>query len=157
MSMSPTDIENLMREMVKDQQNRTVSAADKVKEKFGEDTTVIFEGKPMYQLNSALVLRQGIDVSELRALKSLHAEKLKYFKLMEETDDKAKLREYAKEVECIEFEMQKNWHFEQDSRFHEWWRVPKCTCPKMDNEDRRGTKYKVIDPECPVHGDGLAF
>ena len=61
--MLPIDIENLLREMVKDKHNRMVSAADKVKEKFGEDTTVIFEGKPMYQLNSALVLRQGLDVS----------------------------------------------------------------------------------------------
>ena len=103
------------------------------------------------------VIRQNLDVSELRALKSLHAEKLKYFKLMEETDDQAKLREYAGEVKFIEFEMQKNWHFPQDETFHEWYRVPKCTCPKMDNADRRGTKYMVINQQCPIHGDGLAF
>src|SRR5574343_366053 len=146
--MSPEDMENMVREMFKGQAGRLASAADKVKEKFGEDTVVIFDGKRMYALNSALVLRQGLDVSELRALKSLHAEKLKYYKLMEETDDPAKLREYAKEVEFIEFEMQKNWHFEQDSKFHDWYRVPKCTCPKLDNEDRKGTRYSVIDPQC---------
>lgn len=155
--MSPSDIENMLREMVKDQHDRMVSATDKVKGKLGEDTVVVFNGKPMYNLNASLVLRQGLDVSELRALKSLHAEKLKYFKLMEETDDTTKLRECAKEVEYIEFEMQKNWHFPLDASYHEWYRVPKCTCPKMDNADRRGTAYKSIDPQCPIHGDGLAF
>lgn len=131
--------------------------AERVTELLGENTDVHFDGKPVYALNASLVLRQKLDASELRALKSLHAEKLKYFKLMKETDEPEQLREYAKQVEFIEFEMQKNWHFPQDASYHEWYRVPKCTCPKMDNEDRRGTEYKSIDPQCPIHGDGLAF
>ena len=129
------------------------SSEERVKELLGEDTVVIYNGEPVYNLNSSLVLRQGLDVSELRNLKALHAEKLKYFDLMRETDDREKLREYAHEVECIEFEMQKAWHFPQDRNFHEWYRVPKCTCPNMDNADWRGTDRRIISLDCPVHGN----
>ena len=129
------------------------SSEQRVKELLGEDIVVTYNGKPVYNLNSSLVLKQGLDVSELRNLKSLHAEKLKYFDLMRETDEKFKLKEYAHEVECIEFEMQKAWHFTQDRNFHEWYKVPKCTCPKMDNADNRGTNRRIIVMDCPVHGE----
>lgn len=129
------------------------SSEERVKELLGEDTTVVYNGEPVYNLNSSLVLKQGLDVSELRNLKSLHAEKLKYFDLMRETDYKHKLKEYAHEIECIEFEMQKAWHFTQDRNFHEWYKVPKCTCPKMDNADNRGSNRRIIVMDCPVHGE----
>ena len=129
------------------------SNEERVKELLGEDTTVMYNGEPVYNLNSSLVLKQGLDVSELRNLKSLHAEKLKYFDLMRETDYKHKLKEYAHEIECIEFEMQKAWHFTQDRNFHEWYKVPKCTCPKMDNADNRGSNRRIIVMDCPVHGE----
>jgi hypothetical protein len=129
------------------------SSEERVKELLGEDTTVMYNGEPVYNLNSSLVLKQGIDVSELRNLKALHAEKLKYFDLMRETDYKHKLKEYAHEIECIEFEMQKAWHFTQDRNFHEWYKVPKCTCPKMDNADNRGSNRRIIVMDCPVHGE----
>ena len=129
------------------------SSEERVKELLGEDTTVTYNGKPVYNLNSSLVLKQGLDVSELRNLKALHAEKLKYFDLMRETDYKHKLKEYAHEIECIEFEMQKAWHFPQDRNFHEWYRVPKCTCPNMDNADWRGTDRRIISLDCPLHGN----
>jgi len=130
-----------------------MSNEERVKELLGEDTVVVYNGKPIYNLNSSLILRQGVDASELRHLKFLHAEKLKYFDLMKETDEKEKLKEYAHEVECIEFEMQKAWHFTQDRNFHEWYKVPKCTCPKMDNADNRGTNRRIIVMDCPVHGE----
>ena len=129
------------------------SSEERVKELLGEDTTVTYNGKPVYNLNSSLVLKQGLDVSELRNLKALHAEKLKYFDLMRETDYKHKLKEYAHEIECIEFEMQKAWHFTQDRNFHEWYKVPKCTCPKMDNADNRGSNRRIVVMDCPVHGE----
>ncbi len=149
--------EDFVRAFFQAQQQRQKSDADRVKELLGEDTVVFHNNKPAYALNSSLVLKQQLDVSELRALKSLHAEKLKYFDLMEQTDDPEKLKAYANEVKFIEFEMQKNWHFPQDESFHDWYRVPKCTCPKLDNQDRKGSRFKVIDPQCPIHGDGLAF
>lgn len=141
--------QEMQREMMIAQQKR---GEERVKELLGEDTMVIYNGQPMYNLNSNLIIKQGLDVSELRELKALHAEKLKYFDLMRETDDKIKLKEYAHEIECIEFQMQKAWHFPEDKNFHEWYKVPKCTCPKMDNADSRGTQWRVIFSDCPVHG-----
>ena len=138
------------------QQNSAVarqkSDGQKVFDLLGEDTTVMYNGEAVYNLNSSLVLRQGLDVSDLRNLKSLHAEKLKYFDLMRETDYKHKLKEYAHEVECIEFQMQKAWRFPQDRNFHEWYKVPKCECPRMDNIDSRGSDRRIISMNCPVHG-----
>lgn len=131
---------------------RQKTNTEKVIELLGEDTTVIYNGKPVYDLNSSLVLSQEIDASDLRNLKSLHAEKLKYFDLMRETDYSHKLKEYAHEIECIEFEMQKAWRFPQDRTYHEWFKVPKCTCPKMDNSNNRGTNQRIIVMDCPIHG-----
>ena len=139
--------------MRKIQIQQALSANEQVKKLLGEDTAVVVDGETVYNLNAALVLKQGLDASELRHLKSLHREKLKYFKLMENTDSRTFLKDYAKEVECIEFEMQKTWHFDQDKNFHEWYKVPKCTCPKMDNADFRGTSRRVIVSDCPIHGD----
>ena len=149
--------EDYLMELLTAQRNAAITrqktASQKVFEKLGETTDVEYMGKMVYSLNSDLVLRQGIDASELRHLKFLHAEKLKYFNLMNATNEKSKLREYAHEIECIEFEMQKAWHFTEDRNFHEWYKVPKCTCPRMDNADNRGTNRRIIVMDCPVHGE----
>ena len=156
-SYKPPTAEDHFMAMMAAQRNaaaaRQKTDAEKVIELLGEDVTVVYNGASVYNLNASLVLKQGLDVSELRNLKSLHAEKLKYFDLMRATDEKAKLKEYAHEVECIEFEMQKSWRFTQDRNYHEWYRVPKCTCPNMDNADWRGTDRRIISMDCPVHGE----
>lgn len=132
---------------------RQKTVRDLVLEQLGEDVAVTDkDGKILYNLNSNLVLKQGISASDLRNLKLLHREKLEYFEKMRATDDPKQLKEFAHEVECIEFEMQKAWNFAQDRSFHEWYRVPKCTCPKMDNADSRGFDQRIINLDCPVHG-----
>ena len=156
-SYSPPTAESHFMAIMAAQRNSAIarqkSDSERVLELLGEDTLVTYNGKDAYHLNSSLILKQGLDVSELRQLKALHAEKLKYFDMMRGTDDREKLREYAHEVECIEFEMQKAWHFPQDRNFHEWYRVPKCTCPNMDNADWRGTDRRIISLDCSVHGN----
>jgi len=72
---------------------------------------------------------------------------------MNENNDKNFLRQCAKEVEELEFQLQESWKFEKDKNYHRyWWTLPKCTCPKMDNEDRFGTDYHVYSSDCPIHG-----
>lgn len=119
-----------------------------------DDKFVVYHNKkPVYQLNEKLAQKQGCTDQEIINLVNLHQYKLSVFDLMEATDDVAELRRLADIVKSIEFELQKNWHFPQNADFHEWYRVPKCTCPVMDNADLRGTKYRIYAPNCPIHGD----
>lgn len=128
------------------------SSTEKVKDQLGEDVTVIYNGTPVYDLNASLILRQGLGAPEVRILKSLHAEKLKFFDLMRATDDPVLLKQYAKAIESIEFQMQEAWHFEKDASKHGWNKVPKCICAVSDNAWYSELQMRCIDNNCPVHG-----
>ena len=53
----------------------------------------------------------------------------------------------------IEFMLQKNWNFKQNEDKHSYWyKLPGCTCAKMDNKERWGTPYAIITQNCPYHG-----
>lgn len=119
------------------------------------DNVIIYKGQPHGALNERLILRQGVSDEQLERLKQLHVMKLDLFEEMKETDDRDKLREGAKRLQAIEFAMQDNWNFEQDKGMHEWYLIPKCTCPRMDNIDNRypGSDRRIINLDCPVHGD----
>lgn len=119
-----------------------------------ESYVVHHNGKPVYPLNQRLAERQGVTDKELANLVALHEIKLFIFDKMNETDDVGRLRAFASIFEDIEFAMQRNWHFSEDKRMHEWYNVPKCTCPKMDNMDARGTSFQITNLSCPIHGTG---
>jgi hypothetical protein len=105
-----------------------------------------FNGKPVGRLNERLAVAQGVTPDQLKELVNLHNQKLEIFKLMGETDDADdadELKKLAAQVEEVEFALQKNWNFTQDKNFHEWYLVPKCACPKMDNADNKGTPYGI--------------
>ena len=119
-----------------------------------DESTVVYNDQPVYRLNAHLLRRQGVTDDRLERLKELHVKKLKLFEEMEATNDTAKLKEGARRLQAIEFAMQDNWNYPQDPGMHEWYLIPKCTCPQMDNEDRRypGSITRVINADCPVHG-----
>ena len=70
---------------------------------------------------------------------------------MEQADDVYLLRKFAKQVTRIEYQLQEAWGFKKNRFMHEWYLVPKCKCPKMDNAEARGTKYQIISGNCPIH------
>jgi hypothetical protein len=102
-------------------------------------------------LNASLVIRQGLDQERVDTILDLHEEKIGVFKMMEDTDDAHQLQGYAKVVTDIEFRLQEAWGFPKDKTFHDWFVVPGCTCPILDNYDRKGTPYGVINGTCPIH------
>ena len=118
-----------------------------------EELSVYYKNKPIYFLNPSLVEKQNLSKETIEELKLTHTEKAKVFEDMEATDDSIELRKLAKIVEEIEFKQQKLWGFEQNSDYHYWWKVPKCTCPDLDNREFYGTKYKHINGLCPIHGN----
>ena len=102
-------------------------------------------------LNSSLVCKQGV-YDNLENIKKIHYEKSVIHDIMENTDDVGELRLYSYLLTELEFELQELWGFPRDSKYHRFWNIPKCTCPKMDNEDFYPSKHCYMDLECPIHG-----
>lgn len=104
-------------------------------------------------LSKIMIDQQEVSKVDIEHIKNLHIEKLKVFEQMDalSSDNTDQLIDLAKEVEKIEFALQRVWGFPEDIKFHEWYTVPHCTCPSMDNEDRKGTPYCIINENCPIH------
>jgi hypothetical protein len=102
-------------------------------------------------INQELLLSRGVE-HNLDLIKSLHLTKLVLMDHMEETEDASTLRALAKSVTMTEFALQEAWGFERDIRYHRFWLLPKCSCPKMDNEDNYGTDFLLRDLTCILHG-----
>ena len=118
-----------------------------------KELTVYYKGKPITMISPAFIAKQKIDRETLEELKLTHEDRARIFEAMEATDNVEDLKEFAAQFEVIEFEQQKLWGFKLNRDFHRWWKVPKCLCPNMDNEDAYGTKYRHIKPGCPIHGN----
>lgn len=108
--------------------------------------------KNLGYINGKLLMGMKISKLTANAIKRAHIVKLKLFDQMEATTNQTKLKELAFFVEINEFTLQELWGFNRDKNWHKWFNVPKCTCPKMDNRERLGTDYTIINSNCPVHG-----
>lgn len=55
-------------------------------------------------------------------------------------------------VEGFEYVLQSVLKLPMDRNYHKYWyAVNGCKCPKLDNQDRWGTPYRVISSDCPYH------
>jgi len=106
-----------------------------------------------YVINPLLTKEKGLSDETISKIISKHIEKLRVYEKMKKAEDDNTLQFFADMVREIEFELQDLWGFERDYSFHEWYLVPGCICPKIDNRERRGTKYQIIDLNCPIHGN----
>lgn len=109
-------------------------------------------------LNTKLVEQQDLTMREVMRLIDLHTIRVRMFDQMREldpskSDQLVTLRAFADLMTSVEYDMQRMWRFDQDSNFHSWWfQLPHCSCPKIDNRERVGTDYIVVDMNCPLHG-----
>ena len=103
-----------------------------------------------YNLNKHFVNRQDA-WEQVPELIKVHKEKLDIFMIMKDLEDPEMLRKCADQVTEKEFELQRLWGLPEDRNGHDWYMVPKCECPKMDNHDYKGTKYSVRSGNCPIH------
>jgi hypothetical protein len=88
----------------------------------------------------------------LDKIKKLHVKKFKVFKKMEKTNDVEKIKQLVQDIENLEFQLQLAWGFPQDRNYHTWYNIPRCTCPKIDNREKCGTEFRIVDGNCPIHG-----
>lgn len=109
--------------------------------------------KRISTINSRLVANQGLDLDTVNNINKLHRVRNCYLTLMEEVNDKQILRHFSDVITQIDFQLQSLWKFKEDSSYHRFWELPKCDCPKMDNQDVQGTGHRYINPNCTLHGD----
>ena len=112
------------------------------------------DGSVVCVLNDRLLLKQGITPMGLMSLHLLYKERARYVKGMEEAgpENAEVLQWYTKKITEADRELQKIWNFPVDDNYHRWWEVPHCVCPSLDNSERYGTPYRIINGDCPVHG-----
>lgn len=104
------------------------------------------------ELNKNLINKQQLSKSDVENIKKLHAQRICIEKCMELEDNSEKLKLLFFLWNEIQNELQKAWKFEQDYRYIRFWEVPKCECPKSDNEESYGYGRFVYNMSCPVHG-----
>ena len=116
------------------------------------DTKITLKDGQVIQLNERLIDRQRLTSREVEQIKKVHFTKSEVFEKMRETSDRVLLRKLAEEVTELEFKLQRLWGFELNKNWHEWYSVPKCSCPKIDNYELRGQDMKIYSSHCSVHG-----
>lgn len=98
-----------------------------------------------------LIERQGVDDETLRHIKLTHVMRAKLCERMEQTDNASELVELSKKITNLEYVQQQLWGFPEDCSYHRWFDVPKCLCPKTDNEEALGSSQQIVSNNCPVH------
>lgn len=119
--------------------------------KYNEDLFVYYNDIPVLLLNHNLFETRGC-WDNLSAIKEAHELKLCIQHLIIETSNRRLLKSLALDITEIEFELQRLWGFSQDAKSHRFWNLPKCTCPKHDNEDRHPSAHGIINRNCVLHG-----
>jgi hypothetical protein len=104
-------------------------------------------------LNQNLISRNELNEGDVSKLSKLHHIKWCFFNLAEKLEDKNELKSISEIITQIEFQLQNVWKFNQDSVYHKFWEIPKCSCPKMDNEEVYGTGHRYINTNCLYHGN----
>lgn len=103
-------------------------------------------------INEKLAEERGLNEETIKKIEELHLKRKDYYNRMEIAPIED-LKNWDYECEMLEYELQALWGFPQDNKYHEFWRRPRCTCPTLDNRERLGTGYHIINQLCPLHGE----
>jgi hypothetical protein len=115
------------------------------------DLFVIWKGKPQFQLNGRLLAVQKV-THNLEKLKQIHVTRLDIEEAISLENNLDILKDLVIDWEMCQFELQSLWGFKEDSSFHEFWTLPQCQCPVMDNRENKGYYRRIINLGCPLHG-----
>ena len=108
-------------------------------------------------LNARLVKEQGLTQKEVDLIEEKHKELDKILDMINglewNDENKEQIFQLSKNVELIEYSLQKLWHFPQDDKFHiHWMRISHCSCSRLDNRERIGFGY-YRRGDCKIHGE----
>lgn len=97
-------------------------------------------------INMALAAQQKITDEGIEKLNAL-------YKVLDEVISRPEYFDNpVRQIEQLEFKLQKLWKFPQDARYHTHWvKIKGCTCPKMDNKNFFGSDICLVNQTCPWH------
>jgi hypothetical protein len=102
-------------------------------------------------INNVLVKEQGLTEEDVAKISAGHVIRHYIYEAMERTDVPEELKRLNSIATEIENYLQTVWKFGVNPNMHRWYNVPKCRCPKMDNEEALGTPYRTHSGLCPIH------
>ncbi len=115
--------------------------------------------KLMTKINKDLLIEQKVTPEQIKNLERLYL-LLEDMFIVAKKLQKSNSLNYStgsiisNTIRDIEFLLQKNWNFKQDSTKHTFQlKLPNCLCPKLDNENSFGSSYLWVNQECPYHGN----
>lgn len=126
-----------------------------IEEKFGEQAAELYiECLPVRHLqtvNLALALKQGLGSDKVVAIDVLHEIRDKF--MSDPWLVSSRNSVVVDVIQGLDYALQALWGFKLDSDHHSsQHHINGCTCPKIDNDDLVGTKYRVRSQGCPFHG-----
>ncbi len=120
-----------------------------------------YYGEKTTQISPWIVSNRNLNSETVKMILESHADLLENEYLMGKTSvaNLALLKEYANNISVIKSRQQELWGFKLNEYFHEFWRLPHCTCDKEYNENQYVfllsnndyiPKYKKAS-SCPIH------
>ena len=102
--------------------------------------------------NPELVKRMKVPLKNVMTIDRLHMIVDELISDMKKTDPKsAEFKELLQKWRQVQFELQQLWSFKVDQGKWCEYRLPHCSCPKLDNDDMGYHMY--FSGDCPVHAD----
>ena len=110
-------------------------------------------GKTIGYLDKKLIQKNNLSSFQISMIKELHLQLQLVYETMENTPstDIKNLKKLFSLTTSIEYRKQMYYGVAEDRSQHNWFMVPKCTCPKKENQERQGTPFRIIDKTCPIH------
>lgn len=118
-----------------------------------DDLKIEFPDNSHTYLNLRLVREKNLSMETVIKIKQKHLEVYNLVKALEKEQCPVVLKDLVNKWTKLQFELQKLWGFEQNPDFHRFWDLPKCTCPKIDNEDLYGMNFSIKNLKCILHGN----
>lgn len=102
-------------------------------------------------INYRLVERMNVSDENVQTIIKLQAFRRYIYDIIDDIEDVERIIELSEFLTQLEFRLQRLWGFPENEDYHRWWNNPKCDCPKLDNEDYLGRKYKIYSKNCIIH------
>lgn len=104
-------------------------------------------------INEALVEERNVRGNSVERIKEIHEQLDVIFKNIDTYVENIGYKAVAELVTDLDYQLQDNWGYARDKSWHTYWyKIPGCTCPKMDNAETRGVGRDWINMHCPFHG-----
>lgn len=101
--------------------------------------------------NLDLLKQQGKEHNK-KLIQNMYDAQFAIMQTMEQTNEINVLLELDQALDKIEYALQELWGFGKDHAMHKFWYRPKCSCPRIDNEERYGMKVgQIISGGCILH------